>query len=99
MFNALLKGIFNMVIGLVQTLLSPIDLLLANTLPAFNQVLVGFGNFLTYILRFIPWVLSWFHIPTFLLTFLVYYIIAKITISQAIHLVKLALAWWRTLVP
>ena len=99
MVNAILRGIFNLVIGLVQNILRPIDLLLANSIPAISDLLTGFGNFLSYILGFIPWVLSWFHIPTFLLTFLVYYLIAKITVSQAVHVVKLAIAWYRALKP
>lgn len=99
MVNAFLNGLFNLIISIVEVLLLPIDTILNNTLPQFSEVLGLFSNFLNYILSFIPWGLSWFNIPTFVLTFVVLYIIAKLTISSAVHIIKLALAWWRTLMP
>ena len=99
MINAIINGFFNIVIGLVTTLLTPIDNLINSVVPQFTDVLTLFANFLNYILGFIPWVLSWFHIPNFTLAFVIYYLIGKITISMTIHHIKLALAWWRTLKP
>jgi len=99
MVNAILNGFFNLVIGLVSTILAPIDSLINSAIPQFGNVLTNFANFLTYILGFIPWGLSWFHIPATTLTFVIYYLIAKITTSATIHIIKLALAWWRTLKP
>lgn len=99
MVNAILNGFFNVIIGLVSTLLAPIDSLINSAIPQFSSVLTSFANFLSYVLGFIPWGLSWFHIPTTTLTFVVYYLIAKITISATIHTIKIALAWWRTLKP
>ena len=99
MVNAILNGFFNVTISLINLLLLPIDNLINSTIPQFGDVLTSFANFLSYILGFIPWGLSWFHIPTAILSFIIYYIIAKITISASVHAVKLALAWWRTLKP
>lgn len=99
MVNKLLKGIFKVVIGLVSTILSPIETLIDTYVPQLNDVFGLFGNFLNSVSNFIFWVLSWFHIPQFLFTAVILIVIAKLTIGKLVHVVKLALAWWRTLMP
>lgn len=99
MINKLLQGMLNFIIGLVSILMAPLDTALNTLLPAFSDVLTMFGNFIDRVLSIIPWVLSWFNIPLPLLTFVCLYIIAKITISMGVHEIKLALAWYRKLMP
>lgn len=99
MVNAILNGFFNLVIGLVNTLLTPIDNLINTSIPAFGDVLNIFYNFITLITNFIIWVLSYFNMPAGLFLFVFGYLAIKITISHSLHVIKLALAWWRTLKP
>lgn len=99
MINKLLKGLFSVVIGLVETILSPIQTLIDNAVPQLDDVFSLFSQFLTFIGNFVFWVLSWFHIPQFLFVAVIGIIVAKITIGKLVHIVKLALAWWRTLMP
>ena len=99
MINAILNGILDFVFSLISILLSPIDALISSTIPSFSQVLTDFGSFISTILGFIPWILSWFNIPIALLTFVAYYFIAKLSISIVVHEIKVALAWYRKLVP
>ncbi len=94
MINAIIKGIFNLIISLVNTILLPIDTLISNYIPGFSDILDFFGDFITYILSFIPWILSWFNIPSFLITFVVAYYVFRVTVTLAIHTVKLALKWY-----
>lgn len=99
MVNALLKGLLNFIISLISVVMAPLDTALNTLLPSFSDVLTLFGNFIDRILSIIPWALSWFHIPTALLSFVCLYLIAKITISVGVHEIKLALAWYRKLMP
>lgn len=99
MVNALLNGIFNLVIGLVNTLLLPLDTLIQTTIPGFSQVLGYVENLITLLVGFIPWILSWFNFPIVVLTWVASFYIAKFTLTLFVHPIKLALAWWRTLKP
>lgn len=99
MTGALLTGLINFVINLVSVILLPLDTALNNLLPSFSNALTLFGNFIDNILNIIPWVLSWFHIPYELLVFVCGYIVAKSTISLMVHELKIALAWYRKIMP
>lgn len=99
MINKILQGMLSFIISLVSVLMAPLDSALNTLLPQFSDVLTMFGNFIDRILSIIPWVLSWFNIPVALLTFVCAYIVAKITISMGVHELKLALAWYRKLMP
>lgn len=99
LINAILNGFLNLVITLVGILLYPIDYAINSTFPSFTEVLTGFGNFLDQILLSIPWILSWFHIPQFLLAFICSYFIGKLTVSLVVHELKIALAWYRKIMP
>lgn len=99
MVNALLSGILGFVADLVSFILTPIDLLINSSMPVYGDVLSLVQQFFDMILSFFPWILSWFNFPLSVLTFVSLYYIAKLTISAALHGVKLALAWWRTVKP
>lgn len=99
MINAILTGIFNLVISLVEILLTPIDLLINNALPGISDALNYVSSFFNYILGFIPWILSWFNLPTLFIEFIVSYWIFKLTVPIAVHTVKLALSWYDKIKP
>ena len=99
MINGILNGLFSFVFTIISVILAPIDAVISSAFPSFSDILTSFGAFITQILGVIPWVLSWFHIPAFLLAFISLYLIAKLTTSLAIHEVKLLLAWYRKLMP
>jgi len=99
MINAILKGIFSLVISLVSLLLTPIDLAINAALPSVSDALTYVGNFFSYILGFFPWILSWFNMPSWFVTLVVAYWTFKLTVPLAIHTVKLALAWYDKIKP
>ena len=99
MINAILKGIFRLVIALVSLLLAPIDSLINSAFPSIANALGYIDNFFDYILGFIPWVLSWFHLPQAFLTLLVGYFVFKLTVPLTIHTVKLAIKWYDKIKP
>ena len=94
MIKKIIKGIFNLVIGLVNLILSPIDNLINNALPSIAAAISYINNFLDFIGDTIPWVLSWFHLPNAFISLLVGYWTFKLTLPLTIHTIKLAIKWW-----
>ena len=99
MINALLTGIFNLIIGLVNALLSPIDALIQQFIPDLATGLSYISNFFDYIGNFISFILSWFHLPTPFITLIVAYWTFKLTVPLLVHTVKLAISWYDKLKP
>lgn len=99
MINAILKGIFKLIISLVSLILTPIDSLINSVFPSIANVLNTIDSFFSQILSFIPWILSWFHLPSYFITFVVGYWVFKLTVPLAIHTIKLAVKWYHMLVP
>lgn len=94
MINAIINGIFNLVLGLVDVILIPIDSAIETFLPGVSTALSYIGQFFNYILQFIPYICSWLHLPTFLIDFVIAYYVFKLTVPLLVHTVKLAISWY-----
>lgn len=94
MINAIINGIFNLVLGLVDIILIPIDSAIETFLPGVSTALSYIGQFFNYILQFIPYICSWLHLPTFLIDFVIAYFTFKLTVPLLVHTVKLAISWY-----
>lgn len=94
MINKILKGVFKLVIKLVNLLLKPIDLIIDEALPSVATGIDYINGFLNYILQFIPWVSSWFNLPQAFITLVIGYYTFKLTVPFAIKTVKLAISWY-----
>lgn len=99
MINAILKGIFKLVISLVNLILMPIDSLINSAFPSIASGLSYVNDFFNYINQFMSWILSWFHVPSPFLSLVVGYLVFKLTVPLAVHTVKLALHWYHILKP
>lgn len=99
MINALLTGIFKLIIGLVSIILAPIDLLITNALPSLDNALTGVANFFTYIGSSIGWVISLTGLSSATLSLIVLYFTFKLTAPMLFYMIKLALSWYNKLKP
>lgn len=94
MINAILTGIFNIIISLVQTILTPIDNIISQFIPgldsAFEMVALLFDN----LVNFIPWVISFTGLNSTIIGLIVSYFTFRLTVPLMIHTVKLAVAWY-----
>lgn len=99
MINALLTGIFKLIIGLVSVILSPIDLLITNALPGLDKALTAVADFFTYIGSSIGWAISLTGLSSETLSLLVLYFTFKLTAPMLFYMIKLALAWYNKLKP
>ena len=94
MINAILKGIFKLIIVLVEAILSPIDIIINSALPSVATGLEYVSNFFNYMLQFIPYIVSWLNLPRLFIELVIAYWTFKLTIPLAIHTIKLALHWY-----
>lgn len=99
MINALLTGIFKLIIGLVSVILSPIDLLITNSLPSLDHALTAVANFFTYIGSSIGWVISLTGLSSDTLSLIVLYFTFKLTAPMLFYMIKLAIGWYNKLKP
>lgn len=99
MINKLLMGLFNLIISLVGVLLSPIDELIASALPSVASGLNMVSGFFNWLAGLIPWGVSWFGFNDTVLNLFVAYVTFELTVPLAIHTVKLAIKWYKALVP
>lgn len=97
MIQSLIKGIFDLVIFLVNVLLTPIDLVISSLLPDFSGFAVVLGQFFTYILQFIGYILDMLFIPRDVISLVCAYLIFKVTVSLFVYPVKLAIKWYNSL--
>ncbi len=97
MINAILKGIFSLIISLVNLLLTPIDLLINSTMPALSDGLDMVADLFSYIANLVPWATSWFGFNDVVIGLFVSYITFELTAPLAIHAIKLAIAWYNKL--
>lgn len=99
MINAILTGIFKLIIGLVSLILSPIDALITNALPGLDNAFTAVASFFTYIGSSIGWVISLTGLSSETLSLIVLYFTFKLTAPMLFYMIKLALSWYNKLKP
>lgn len=99
------KAIFKVFIKIFKTLarsvLSPFLNLILSLIPSgiVQSVFVPVSNLLEYLKQFVPFALSYLGLSSELIAIIVLVASLTITIPIAVHGVKLALRWYRSLMP
>lgn len=99
MINAILSGIFSLIIGLVNLILSPIDAIIEKALPSVADGLDMVANFFSWVSGLIPWGISWFGFNATVIGLFVAYITFELTVPLTVHTIKLAIKWYNQLKP
>ena len=99
MINAILTGIFKLIIGLVSIILTPIDSLITSALPSLDNALTAVASFFTYIGSSLGWVISLTGLSSETLSLIVLYFTFKLTAPMLFYMIKLALSWYNKLKP
>lgn len=94
MIKAIIKGVFKLIISLVDILLIPIDTLISSTMPSISAGLSAVSGFFTWVSGLIPWGISWFPVNSTVLTLFVGYITFSLTAPLAVNTIKLAIKWY-----
>lgn len=97
MINAILKGLMNFVISIVNVILSPIDALIETALPSLSDALSSIGDFFDLCGTYIGWGIDLLGIPSSLISFVILYYVFKLTVPLAVSAVKMAVRWYNAL--
>lgn len=99
MIGKILSGIFNLVIGLVSVLLSPIDSIITSSLPSLDSALSSFNSLIDYIITIIGYVVDASGLSDISIALIVGYYTFVIGGTFSVSVVKLALNWYEKLKP
>lgn len=99
MINAILIGIINIILFLVNLILTPIDALISTLLPDLSNALTSVGVMFNYALSYIGFAIDMTGISDFAISLIVAYWTFKLTAPLSVSLIKTALNWYRTLKP
>lgn len=99
MINAILTGIFNLIIGLVDVILSPIDTLIETALPSLDGAINAIGSLFAVIANGLGWAISVTGLSNECIALIVTYYVFKLSTPMLFYLIKLALCWYNKLKP
>lgn len=99
MINAILTGIINLIVGLVEIILYPFDALILSVLPDLSNALTAIGGFINVITSGIGWVISLTGLSSETLSLIVMYFTFKLTAPMLFYMIKLALSWYNKIKP
>lgn len=97
--NSFMTVIFKTLILIVNAVLTPIDWVISQYLPAVDSALTHVGSFLTLIMRYMGWAISVSGVSFYAISIIVAYFIFKLSVPIVIWFVKLAVNWYNYLKP
>lgn len=99
MINAILKGIFKIIISLTTLLLSPIDSIITSSLPSLATGLDAVNSLLDYIISVIGFAVDMTGLSSIAISLIVLYFNFILVLPLGVYTVKLALKWYNMLKP
>lgn len=97
MIKGIIKGIFKLVLALVNLILTPIDNLITTYLPSVADALNSISSFFNWVAGLIPWGISWFGLSSTTIVLFVAYSTFELTVPLLTHTIKLAIKWYNAL--
>ena len=99
MINAILTGIINIILFLVNLLLLPIDALISTLLPDLSNALTSVAVMFDYALSYIGFAIDMTGLSDLAIGLIVSYWVFKLSAPLLVSTIKTALNWYRTLKP
>ncbi len=99
MIGKLLSGLFDLIIGLVNVLLAPIDLAISAALPDLSNALNSIASFFDYITTIVGYAVDASGLTDVSMALIVSYWVFVLTGSLSINLFKSAIKWYNALKP
>lgn len=99
MINAILKGIMSLIIGLVNILLTPIDLAIKSALPDLADAISSIGSYFNLALENVGFAISLTGLSSTAISIIVLYFTFKLTMPITFATIKLAIKWYDKLKP
>lgn len=99
MIAKLFTFIFDLVINLVNLLLSGVDSIIEQFLPSVADAIDMISALFNNVLNFIPWVMSWMGLNSTVVGIVVAVFTFELTVPFIVHTIKLAIKWYDKLKP
>ena len=99
MTKALLKGLLKLITALLSALLTPIDLVVNAFFPDVSGLVSYISNWFDIIKPYFGWVVDASFISREVITFMMIFFTFKLTFWFAVWVIKLAIHWYRKLMP
>ena len=99
MINAILTGIINIILFLVNLILLPIDALISTLLPDLSNALASVAVMFDYALSYIGFAIDMTGLSDLAIGLIVSYWVFKLSAPLVVSTIKTALNWYRTLKP
>lgn len=99
MIAAIFNKLFELIISLVNILLSPIDLIIQAAFPSLTSVLSSINAFFSLLLSGLGYAASWTLVPPTVFQLLLLFYTFKLTVPLAISSIKLVIRWYNALKP
>lgn len=96
MINAILTGIINLFMGIVNILLLPIDALIAGAFPDIANMLNLVNNGFDTISTYFGWILDGTLLSSQTIAFFIICMTFHLTIPYLVHAFKFILKWYRS---
>lgn len=99
MIGVILLGFIHLVVFLVNHLLNPIDSIIQQYLPNLASGLNAVASFFNMLTSVIGWCIDATGLSSETISIIVTYYIFKLTAPLLVYVIKLALKWYRKLMP
>lgn len=97
MINAILTGIFNIVLFLVNLILAPIDALLSAAVPDTANALQSVANMFQLATSYLGFVVDMTGLSAQAIALIVMYFTFKLTYPLVVYTIKLAVKWYNSM--
>ena len=97
MINAILTGIFNVIIALVNIILAPIDMAIAAALPELDEGLSAVADMFDVVNDVTGYVISASGLSDIAIDMVIAYWVFALTIPLTFRSIKLAIKWYNNL--
>ena len=94
MIKALLTGIINLLISLVNIVLLPIDTIINNNIPVLTDAFNSINLLFDYLITFVGWVVDATCLSPLAIEIIVSTMTAKLTIPFLVHTIKMVIKWY-----
>lgn len=99
MINAILKGLFSLISGLVHVLLYPIDLLIEQYLPDLSSAFSYIASYFDLAGNVLGFCVSVTGLSSTALSLIALYFTFKLTVPILVSAIKIGIKWYRALMP
>lgn len=99
MINAILTGIINLIMGLVNVLLSPIDAIIKQFMPDFSSFVSTIVGMFDYVNNGLGFTVSMLGLTPTILSAIIGYYTFKLTVPLMISAIKQVIKWYKAMKP